>query len=77
MSLGRARLWHAAVVGQGNRMDERIAQFRVGVLVLATIIVAAILIARFGNSARDRPGSVHDLMFDFNKLPVSPWTPRC
>ena len=49
-------------------MDERIAQFRVGVLVLATIIVAAILIARIGNL----PGIVQDQYTIYVRFPQAP-----
>lgn len=49
-------------------MDDRTIQFRVGVLVLATAIIASILIARFG----DLPGLTKDQYTLYVRFPQAP-----
>ncbi len=56
-------------------MDERIIQFRVGVMVLATIIILAILMALFGDLPSLVKGT-YVVNFDFSQAPgVTPDTP--
>ncbi len=49
-------------------MDDRTAQFRVGVLVLATVIIAAILLARIG----EFPGLARDQYTLYVRFPQAP-----
>lgn len=56
-------------------MDERIVQFRVGVMVLATIIILAILLLLFGDLPSLVKGT-YTVQFDFSQAPgVTPDTP--
>src|SRR5262245_5818617 len=56
-------------------MDERIVQFRVGVMVLATIIILAILLLLFGDLPSLVKGT-RTIYFEFPQAPgVTPDTP--
>jgi phospholipid/cholesterol/gamma-HCH transport system substrate-binding protein len=56
-------------------MDERIAQFRVGVMALATVLVLGILLLLFGN-VRSIVGGSYTIYIKFRSAPgVSPDTP--
>ena len=58
-----------------NLMDERVIQFRVGVVVVASAIITVILVMLFGAGPTSGSGVTRSTS-SFRKRPASPWTRR-